>query len=124
MPRRIETETAIRDAAIKILRSDGVVTCTEKLGLQMRWSAPEEAGFDLEMSLRAPIEKIALLSPHFRKQCTALNSPFISRGRLPCGLNIWTSKKVLNIEWDDKTGRVDLVSFRRGDWEDTVLSWR
>ena len=35
---------------------------------------------------------------------------------LPYGLDIWSTKKVLNIEWDDH-GNVVLVSLRRGEWE-------
>ena len=44
---------------------------------------------------------------------------------LPYGLDIWDIHgvgKVLNIEWRD-TGEFELVSFRRGEWESTVLAW-
>jgi hypothetical protein len=42
---------------------------------------------------------------------------------LPYGLNIWADGggKVLFLEWDDK-GPVNLVSFRRGEWEAALLS--
>ncbi len=46
-------------------------------------------------------------------------------GNLGYGLDIWDRSgvgKVLNIEWDD-SGTIELVSFRRGDWEKKVLSW-
>jgi hypothetical protein len=35
----------------------------------------------------------------------------------PSGLSIWSGgKKVLNIEWD-VDGKIEVVSFKRGDWE-------
>jgi hypothetical protein len=37
------------------------------------------------------------------------------RQNLPYGLDIWAPKKVLNIEWNDH-GKVELVSFRPGEW--------
>jgi hypothetical protein len=43
---------------------------------------------------------------------------------LAYGLDIWFSgerHKVMNIEWEDG-GRVDLVSFKRGTWEDLFLA--
>ena len=41
----------------------------------------------------------------------------------PWGLDIWADKKVLNIEWDDRKDITELVTLKRGDWEQTVLSW-
>jgi len=36
---------------------------------------------------------------------------------LPYGLDIWAPKKVLNIEWTEDDGRIDVVSYRPGRWE-------
>jgi len=40
---------------------------------------------------------------------------------LPYGLDIWAPKKVMNIEWSDQ-GELAIVSFRRGAWEDELIS--
>ncbi len=32
-------------------------------------------------------------------------------------------QKVLNIEWDEETGQVDLVSFKRGEWENFLRNY-
>jgi hypothetical protein len=42
-------------------------------------------------------------------------------GRLPYGLDIWEMNKVLNMEWASD-GKIDIVSFRRGSWEEVLLS--
>lgn len=44
------------------------------------------------------------------------------RMNLPYGLDIWMTGegKVLNLEWDD-AGAFELVSYRRGIWEDELL---
>ena len=44
---------------------------------------------------------------------------------LDYGMEIWAhdlGHKVLNIEWD-RNGCIDLVSFRRGEWEKRVLAF-
>ena len=41
---------------------------------------------------------------------------------LPYSLDILCGRKVFNIEWND-AGEVQLVSFKRGSWEETVLLW-
>ena len=40
---------------------------------------------------------------------------------LPYGLDIWSPKKVLCIEWDDR-GAVELVSLKRGDWQAELIA--
>jgi hypothetical protein len=39
----------------------------------------------------------------------------------PYGLDIWAPKKVLNVEWSDQ-GKVELVSFRPGEWEAELIA--
>jgi hypothetical protein len=42
-------------------------------------------------------------------------------GNLPYGLDIWAAgKKVLNIEWSSD-GRVDVIRYKPGDWEQRLL---
>ncbi len=40
---------------------------------------------------------------------------------LPWGLDVWHGRKVLSLQWDD-AGRVEVVSFNRGPWEDEALA--
>jgi hypothetical protein len=41
---------------------------------------------------------------------------------LPYGLDVWVSKKkVMNIEWADD-GRVELISFKPGDWQQRLAA--
>ena len=37
------------------------------------------------------------------------------------GVDIWAPNKVLNLMWEDD-GSVEIVSFRRGTWEETILN--
>lgn len=40
-----------------------------------------------------------------------------------CSLDIWAGRKVLSLEWNEQTEEFAVLSFRRGDWEETILSW-
>ena len=40
---------------------------------------------------------------------------------LPWGLDVWHGRKVLSLQWDD-AGRVEVISFNRGLWEDEALA--
>ncbi len=40
---------------------------------------------------------------------------------LPWGLDVWHGRKVLSLHWDD-AGRVEVISFTRGPWEDEALA--
>lgn len=37
-------------------------------------------------------------------------------------LDIWAGKKVLSLEWHAHSEQIAILSFRRGDWEQVVLS--
>jgi hypothetical protein len=43
------------------------------------------------------------------------------KGPLPYGLDVWREAKVLGIDWSDD-GRVSVITFERGAWEDELLS--
>jgi hypothetical protein len=72
----------------------------------------------LEISYRTPFQRLPKAGD-LMKHRAAQQGLTVSRN-LPYGLDVWTPKKVLNIEWDDK-GNVVLVSLRPGAWE-TELS--
>lgn len=40
----------------------------------------------------------------------------------PWTLDIWAGRKVLSLEWTEQSEDIDILSFRRGDWEQVVLS--
>jgi hypothetical protein len=53
----------------------------------------------------------------FRAAVLGLSAP----ASLPYGLDLWSPKKVLCIEWNDQ-GTVALVSLRRGEWEAELMA--
>jgi hypothetical protein len=92
---RIKRAIELRDAALKVIAAIG-----DNNG---RLRDAEAKTLGLEMATRK-------WPPNLRHQV------------LDFGLDVWTpSQKVLNINWDNDGGIV-LISFRRGDWEDRLLS--
>lgn len=123
MTTRLEAAVFIRDAALIKIRAEGEFENLQNFDPMLSWDAPKELGYNMHMSLRSPFQKLPPQSPKLVKQ-RALSGLYQRRKvNLPWGLNIWTGRKALNIEWDEQTDQVDLVSFRRGDWENAVLSW-
>ncbi len=81
--------------------------------LLSRYGRPEECTYGRRVCFRYGSLNISLrptLQPWLAR-------PFSLN--LANGLDIWCPKKVMNIEWDEK-GLVELVSFRRGKWEETL----
>jgi hypothetical protein len=78
---------------------------------------------DLCILLRTPFQRLPeKTGPSDReiKQYGAYQAALVhqkSKGNLPYGLDIWRDGKVLNVEWTDDDGRVDIVSYKPGDWE-------
>ncbi|MER9875246.1 hypothetical protein [Mesorhizobium sp. M0195] len=70
------------------------------------------------ISYRTPFQKIHAPDDASKYQCAVLG---IRAENLPYGLDIHVKKKVMNIEWDDQ-GEIDIRSFRRGAWEEELLS--
>ena len=114
MRKRLEAALQVRDAALKKVRAEGEWEETD-IGPMLMWK-----GMRLTMSHRTPFNKLPHIPEHIKYFAAKTGC---SPGNLDYGLDIWfNDKKVLNIEWVDSE-RVDLVSFRRGDWEREVLAF-
>lgn len=78
-------------------------------------------GHGLKLLHRTPFSGLAKRSQESSYQAAFLRQSSLN---LPYGLDIWIATgKVLNLEWTDGDGRVDVVSFKRGEWEVTLLGW-
>jgi hypothetical protein len=110
---RLDAAISIRDAALKKVKKEGQFEDTN-VGPLLVWK-----GAELEISHHTPFQKFPPPSEEFFRNCYAAGvDPEIN---LPYGLDIWDTKgKVLNIEWDHNN-HVELVSFKRGDWEEKLL---
>jgi hypothetical protein len=103
----------LRDAALVMLQQHGI---WEKTNIGKGLSVALVGA--ISVAYRTPFQRLPEPSDYL-KYCAAQLGVHAPKN-LPYGLDIWAPKKVLNIEWDDK-GNVELVSFRRGDWENTLL---
>jgi len=113
--KRLEAALRIRDAAISKIQSEGRWEQTGRVGPTMMWD-----GEGLKIGYRTPFQKLPPVTDPLLKQ------RLVAAGKmnLPYGLDIWDMEgvgKVLNIEWSE-TGDIHLVSFRRGAWEEKVLT--
>jgi hypothetical protein len=110
---RLDAAISNRDAALEKVEKDGIFENTNA-GPLLVWK-----GDGLEISHHTPFQKFPSPDEEFFRKCYAAGvEPKIN---LPYGLDIWDTKgKVLNIEWDHNN-HVELVSFKRGKWEEMVL---
>jgi hypothetical protein len=109
---RLDVAISIRDAAIKKVENEGQFEDTN-IGPLMTWR-----GDEFSISYRTPFQKLPPPSKDFLKK--SFEAGLNPKSNLPYGLDIWDmSGKVLNIEWDKN--HVELVSFKRGEWEERVL---
>lgn len=84
----------------------------QNFGPAFVWPEAIPSKAPVHMLLRTPFQKIP--EP---------TNKALKGANLSYGLDIWTqSGKVLNIEWDTQES-TQLVSFKRGAWEEVVLSW-
>ena len=105
----------LRDAALEIIRCEG------------KWEEFGRAGKvlcarigDIQMIYRTPFQKMPEIGiTDSQRHCLATNGIKMTR-QLPYGLDIWVTRKVMNLEWDHR-GKPDLVSFKPGDWEADLL---
>jgi hypothetical protein len=112
----------LRDAALTVVRRMGV---WEAVGIASR--ATSGAGDmkllsarmgGLHISYRTPFQQIPQADDAFKYRAGQLGLTVPQN--LPYGLDVYTTKKVLNIEWDDK-GNVVLVSLHPGAWETELI---
>lgn len=113
---RLETATRLRDAALSKLRAEGTLDRlggTNDIGRILRGKIGA-----LTMVLRTPFNRLPPLTEDMK-----YNSALFGRRphTLPYGLDIWAEGgKVFFVEWNDE-GEIDLVSFKRGEWEKTLI---
>lgn len=112
---RQDQACAVRDAAIALMQAGGTIN-KESNGHNYLTFANDT----FSMILRTPFQTTPPIAGEFLRIAVALGA------RLPIqmnyGLDIWvrTRGKVMNIEWNHH-GEVQLVSFRRGDWEAEIF---
>jgi hypothetical protein len=98
---KIEAALRLRDIAVGTI---------ERIG---KWGSISVAGKTIKIrELRAGSLHFALSTPFQRLPGTR---------ELPYGLDIWSGAKVLNVVWNG-AGWVELVTFRRGEWESEVVA--
>jgi len=115
---RVHRAVEIREATLTVLHSVGKWDRNFRDG--DKWVPHRVASIGrISMSLRTPFTPepgpsdglIVLAARQGLRIPTALSY----------GLDIWAPKKVMNIEWSDR-GELVIVSFRRGAWEDELIS--
>jgi hypothetical protein len=109
----------IRDAALEILAATGRFVLIEPAGRILEARLGE-----MHLLYRTPFQKLDERSADLKvrialfEQATGKKVP----RDLEYGLDIWCGRKVLNVEWSTSGDRIDVVSFRRGAWEQQLLS--
>ena len=113
-----ETDRAIelRDAALRVLERYGRWRPCGSRDLHMLTADVS----NLLILHRTPFQKIFKPTDRMKYMAAVLGR---SPRTLPYGLDIWHGRKVLSIDWDEAEG-VEIRSFTRGKWEDTVLAVR
>jgi len=110
---RLDTAICIRDAALEKVKKEGQFEDTN-VGPLLVWKGDEFA-----ISHHTPFQKFPPPGEDFLRKCYAAGVD--PTNNLPYGLDIWDTKgKVLNIEWHNNN-HVELVSFKRGEWEEKIL---
>lgn len=111
---KLTRATELRDIALQLLASAGTwVESRRQDGTPVRCLEFRRDG--ITIIYRTPFQKVFSEPSDSLKYRAALLG-LDCKTNLPYGLDIWSGRKVMNIEWDDR-GRVDLVSFKRGPWE-------
>lgn len=111
---RIERAAQLHDAAVSLLRANGVLR--RYPGIPVTILTASVAG--LSLALRPPISRSPQADEGLRYMPALVGRANID---LPHGLDVWAGPKVLSLEWDHD-GRIEVRSFRRGPWEDLLLS--
>ena len=110
---RLDTAISIRDAAFKKVKNEGQFEDTD-FGPLLVWRGDElEISHHTLFQISPPPDEDVL-----REYYEAGVDPELY---LLHGLDIWdTQGKVLNIMWN-YNNHVEIVSFKRGEWEENVL---
>lgn len=109
----------LRDTALQLLASAGTWAESRRQdGTPVRCLEFRRDG--IEMIHRTRFQRVFAEPSDSAKYGAALLGLDWKRN-LPYGLDIWAGQKVLNIEWDNQ-GRVELVSLKRGCWEQDLVA--
>ena len=108
---------AIRDHLLPLIRAQGVMEELGGSGPRMARMVVWRTGL-FAFALRSPFTPWPDAAPLSYGAALAKQraSPL-----MPWGLDVWHGRKVLSLQWDD-AGRVEVISFNRGPWEDEALS--
>jgi 2-polyprenyl-6-methoxyphenol hydroxylase-like FAD-dependent oxidoreductase len=113
----------LRDAALTLVRRMGLWEAvgaarraTSGAG-DMKFLSARVGG--LHISYRTPFQQVPQADDALRYRAAQLGLTVPQN--LPYGLDVYTTKKVLNIEWDDN-GNVVLVSLHPGAWETELIT--
>ena len=107
---------AIRDHLLPLIRAQGATEETGGSGPRMTtWKAGR-----FDFALRSPFTAWGIKAPPPRPY-RAAQAERRADPVLPWGLDVWHGRKVLSLQWDH-AGRVEVISFTRGPWEDEALA--
>ena len=107
---------AIRDHLLPLIRVQGEM---EEIGGSGRRMVMWKAG-RFAFALRSPFTAWGIKAAPPRSY-SAAQAKQRANPVLPWGLDVWHGRKVLSLQWDD-SGRVEVISFNRGPWEDEALA--
>jgi hypothetical protein len=103
----------LRDAAIVVAKNLGEWTPAGPIKLLM----VDPRHFGVQIVYRTSFNRLPPM-PDDMKYFGALKK---MPADLPFSIDVWTTKKVLNVEWDDK-GAEHVACYRPGDWEFALLN--
>ena len=102
MGKRLDAVIRLREAAFNILAKEGYWKYWGGSGPYLAWENDNGIDTSYTISLNTPFQQREQEDKFYR-------------------LEIWCNHKVLNMSWDFK-GEITLRNFRRGSWENLILS--
>jgi hypothetical protein len=114
VPRRAEQVEKLRRAALTILHAG----CDGQTKSEFESSLFRAVVDNITIKLRAPsfwLHAYSIRQEYLTALSMQTDINFVH------GMDIWAPNKVLNIEWDSR-GDTEIVSFRRGAWEQSLLA--
>jgi hypothetical protein len=124
-PDRLAQAVAIRDLALRLLRDAGL-----REGRLTVWRQNDDLKRGLALSLHTPFGGIVFpkLEPDVQRvevdglKLLTVKTVDDARANQPWGLSIWSEgRKVFNIDWNERPQRINVITFRRGPWEQALL---
>lgn len=107
MSEQLDAVKSIRDAAVTRLQNEVV----------------SDRGYSFR-DYQQGIEILLSCPPKNALPSTSTAAPRSSKpaAQKPWTLDIWAGRKVLSVEWTEESEEIEILSFRRGDWEEVILS--